>query len=516
MNDHELLQSYLRGGSQAAFAQLVERHVNLVYSAAHRLVRDVHLAQDVTQQVFTLLARKAERLGRDTILSAWLYRAARHVACETVRREGRRHCREQLAAEAMSQSVPDDPWREVQPLLDEAMADLSAADHDAVVLRYFENKSLKEVGEALGSSEDAAQKRVARALDRLRMNLTQRGVTVSVTALAAAVSGGAVQSSPAGLAALTTSASLAAPAAIRLVPKLLQAMAKAKLKLSVAAVAVGAFSITLALLWNQNTSLRHDLAALQPQHPPEANHESSAMGTTNNEWRRLRMEHLELLSLRGRVAQLTRELREAKAPGAQAITSPPDAAPEEKQPDSILFSASLTNRVNSGHTLVAGGWSKQGKRRYLLATAVTRHGDTIPDGQDVTIESRIVGAPESFWEQIGWSAFKSDTRRSTLAAVLTPDQLDTLLMALKETKDANLSNVSLAKRRDGEYLGVAFSMTDDADQKGGVLMAIDVYPRITRDGASVDLELRPSPVPTDIEIHSSLKQTVEPAASKAQ
>src|SRR5690349_17814633 len=137
MNDRELLQDYVQNGSQNAFTQLVERHVNLVYSAGRRLVRDTHLAEDVTQQVFMLLARKAGRLGSSTILSAWLYRAARHVASETVRREFRRRRREQIAVEAVSHSPAEDSWQQIEPLLDAAMSKLGAGDHDAIVLRYF-------------------------------------------------------------------------------------------------------------------------------------------------------------------------------------------------------------------------------------------------------------------------------------------------------------------------------------------------------------------------------------------
>src|SRR6185436_4494183 len=152
MNDYELLQDYVTHKSQHAFGELVRRHVNLVHSAARRQVRDAHLAEDVTQQVFTLLARKAGGFGKDTILSAWLYRATRHVASQTLRSEGRRQRREQLAVEAMNLSRSNSVWPQIESMLDEAMSTLGPADHDALVLRYFEDKSLKEVGTALGTN----------------------------------------------------------------------------------------------------------------------------------------------------------------------------------------------------------------------------------------------------------------------------------------------------------------------------------------------------------------------------
>ena len=210
MNDYELLRRYLNDGSQGDFAQLVGRHVNLVYSAANRLVRDPHLAEDVTQQTFVLLARKGGQLGSDTILSAWLYRAALHLASETLRRDGRRHRREQLAVEAMSLATPEAAWQQIEPMLDEAMADLNATEQAAVMLRYFENKSLKEVGAALSFSEDAAQKRVSRAVERLREFFAKRGVTVGASGLVVVISANAIQAAPVGLAAtISTAAALA-------------------------------------------------------------------------------------------------------------------------------------------------------------------------------------------------------------------------------------------------------------------------------------------------------------------
>ncbi len=512
-NDHELLRSFAKNGSQDAFTQLVERHVNLVYSAAHRLVPDQHLAEDVTQQVFALLARKAGGLGIGTILPGWLYRTARNVASEALRRERRRERREQLAVEAMNLSTPDSTWKQIEPLLDDAMASLRSSDHDAIVLRYLDNRSLKEVGEAFGWSEDAAQKRLARALSRLRTSLTRRGVTVSVTALGAAVTSGAVQSAPVGLAASAVSASILAAGGTSWAPHFISHMTTTKLKLVAIAAIVGVLSLSLVLVCRQNTSLRRQVEALrastvEPARFSGVGSRSSEPGISSNELRRLRFEHLEVLSLRGRVTQLTTELRQRKA-GQEQATAAADLPSEAG--DSILFTAAVTNRVGSGHTLVVGGWAKDGMRGYLLATPVIKRDDTVPHGRPLVVQSQVVGAPETFWEQIGWGNSKSDNRRSTVAGVLNPEELDALLALLKETAGAEIANTSSVTNRDGERLGFTFS-TDD-DRGAGIVMGLEFCPRITTEGDAVDLELRPSAVSPE-DVHSSLKQGSEATSSR--
>jgi len=165
--DLELLRDYACEKSQEAFAELVRRHVDLVYSAALRQVRSPQLAEEVGQSVFTDLARDAANLKPDTILTAWLYQVTRRTAIDVVRRESRRQARERLAVEMAAMNTATD-WTHIEPLLDDAMEALDETDRAAILLRYFENKSLREVGQSLGTSDDAAQKRVSRAVERLR------------------------------------------------------------------------------------------------------------------------------------------------------------------------------------------------------------------------------------------------------------------------------------------------------------------------------------------------------------
>src|SRR6185295_9040846 len=176
--DLELLRHYARDHAEDAFAELVRRHLDLVHSAAIRQVRSSQLAEEVAQSVFTDLARNAGKLQPDTILTALLYQVTRRTAIDVVRREARRQLREQIATEMNAMNATADDWTHIEPLLDEAMSALDETDRAAVLLRYFENKSLREVGVSLGTSDDAAQKRVNRALERLRKFFAKRGLTV--------------------------------------------------------------------------------------------------------------------------------------------------------------------------------------------------------------------------------------------------------------------------------------------------------------------------------------------------
>lgn len=201
-SDHDLLQQYARDGSQPAFAELVRRHVDLVYAAARRQVRSAALAEEVAQSVFIDLSRTATRIKAGTPLVAWLHVTTRRTAIDAIRRETRRHARESAAALLDDMKTPpSSPWETVEPLLDEAVQSLPEADRSAILLRYFENKSLREVGAILGTSEDAAQKRVSRALEQMRTFFLRRGVPITATGLATDLSAHAIQIAPTALSA---------------------------------------------------------------------------------------------------------------------------------------------------------------------------------------------------------------------------------------------------------------------------------------------------------------------------
>ena len=204
-----LVREYAQSNSEQAFATLVSQHINLVYSVALRQVHDPHLAEEITQAVFIVLARKAKSLSPKTILSGWLCRTARNVSANTLKIQRRRQLREQ---ESHMQSIlnesDSDAWSQIAPLLDEALNCLGTKEHDAVVLRFLDGKELKHVGAAMGTTEDGARMRVNRGLEKLREFFTKKGVTLSATAIAGAVAANSVQAAPAGLAASITGAAL--------------------------------------------------------------------------------------------------------------------------------------------------------------------------------------------------------------------------------------------------------------------------------------------------------------------
>ena len=210
-DDIQLLEKFATGGDEDAFRELIERHLDLVYSAALRRVNgDAPLAQDVAQTVFTDLARKARALPRDVVLTSWLYEAARFAAANAIRGERRRQTREQEALtmhDSASESTPG--WEQLSPVLDDAMGDLCAADRNAILLRYFKNQDFQTVGLALGVSDAAAQKRVSRAVERLRESFAKRGVNVGASGLVVIISTHSVLVAPAGLSSAITAAALA-------------------------------------------------------------------------------------------------------------------------------------------------------------------------------------------------------------------------------------------------------------------------------------------------------------------
>ena len=269
MDDCERLREFARTGSEPVFAALVERYIGLVYSAALRQVRDSQSAEDIAQTVFIVLARKAASLPAGTVLSGWLLKTTRYAANAHIRAAVRRAQREKQAVmESTLNESGSVVWQQLAPCLDEAMASLSEADRNAIALRYFENRPWREVAALTHVTEDAAQKRVVRALEKLRTLFAKRGVTLTAVLIASAVSANSVQAAPSGIgqtiSVVAASKGVAASAStLTHVKGVLQLMAwsKAKTIIVVGVAAILAAGTTTMIVQHQN----HRVALPKPQ-----------------------------------------------------------------------------------------------------------------------------------------------------------------------------------------------------------------------------------------------------------
>lgn len=292
-DDMTLVREYAATRNEQAFETLVSRHVNLVYSVALRLVREPHLAEEVAQTVFIILARKAGSLRDQTILSGWLCRTARFAAGNLLTVQRRRQEREQEAhMQSLGNESDAEAWKQIAPLLDAALAQLGEADHNAIVLRFFEGRTFQDVGQTLGTSEDAAKKRVTRAIEKLRRIFQKRGVALSTTAIAGAVSAHSVQAAPVGLAAAITATAVHGTATTASIPTLtkttLKLMAYTKTKIAVTVGILVALAATTSVILTQrnSNSAPTPLLAFAGYATPEAAIQSSIWAASTGDFKK--------------------------------------------------------------------------------------------------------------------------------------------------------------------------------------------------------------------------------------
>jgi RNA polymerase sigma factor (sigma-70 family) len=332
---NQLMRQYVESGSESAFRELVARYTDFVFSIALRRVGgDAHMAQDVTQSVFIDFARKAPALPNQVLLGGWLHRHTCFVSSNWLRAERRRQLREQRTAEM---NVPPDEsipiWEQLRPVLDEAINQLGSADRAAIVLRFFEQRDLRTVAAGLGTSEDTARKRVSRAVDRLRVVLTRRGVTLSAAGLTTLLGTHSVLAAPAGLAAHAAITALAgATVGQGAITTFIQLLGMTKVKTGaitlIAAIGLG----TPFVLQHKAISYLHDEnAALQQQLAQQAQSASSRQQEEqpSSDAPLAKDQFAELLRLRGEVAVLQRENRRL----ATLTTSPETPLAIQVQPE---------------------------------------------------------------------------------------------------------------------------------------------------------------------------------------
>jgi RNA polymerase sigma factor (sigma-70 family) len=338
--DSQLLRDYAERQSEPAFAELVRRHTDFVYSAALRMVRDPHLAEDVTQGTFVALAKNGSQLTERPVLSGWLHRTTQNIAAQTVRTIERRRAREQEAA-AMNELLAiegETPWNVIAPLLDAALAELNDADRDAVLLRYFEKKSAPEMAGILGISDEAAQKRVSRAVERLREFFSKRKVAIGASGFVALLSANAVQAAPSGLAVAIAGATTLAGTAVSTstVITATKAIAMTTLQKTLVTATVAVLAGAGIYEARQTAQLREQNLALRQQQAPLVEQigrlQTDNAALSNRLARTDRMPSLssdrlrELLKLRGEVGVLRRQQREREQAAAATLSKTPGLA----------------------------------------------------------------------------------------------------------------------------------------------------------------------------------------------
>lgn len=514
-DDMTLAGEYARSGSEQAFATLVSHHINMVYSVALRRTRDHHLAEDIAQGVFALLARKAASLPPGTILSAWLCRAARYVAADMLKTQKRRQSREhESAMQSESNEMGGEAWALVAPLLDEAIEGLCEAEQSAVTLRFFENQSFKEVGAALGLEEDAARMRVNRAVEKLREFFKGRGVELSSTAIAAAIGAHSIQAAPAGLAAsvvagalsagLGSSAGLAAAATKTIAMTTIQkTMVWTSLAILAGAVI---YQARLAAEWRDEfQTLQRQREEQTRQAGQQGDAAARRFGSLADELQAVKSGLSELPRLRGEVARLREEARAASAKirEAEAIQTAL-ARFMSNTPLVRTFVSPLTVAEASwGEAVVMGGWKlPSGKRALMLA--MPRQEQT---PQAVGVKASILEYTEEAGAALGLEEFNSDApppRRRKLSA----SEVEALVSAAKESSGISVrdgfSLTTLSGRRARLQSGETHMTPAGENYWTGA--ALDLVPTISPDGQSVQMTLSSQlNCPLGIEIPSPAK-----------
>jgi len=462
-SDNELLRRYAQTCSEDAFAELVRRYVNLVYSAALRQVDgDTHLAQDVAQTVFTDLARKAGSLARRESLTGWLYTCAHFAAAKMARTENRRRDREEKfmreptnesrAGVSPAQNPTEMDWEKIRPTLDAAMHELKESDREAILLRYFENQPFADVGAKLGLNENAARMRVERALEKLRAVFAKRGITTAA-ALASVISANAVQVTPAGLAATLTTTSVAA-VGTGTTFTFLKIMTATQLKLGISVLVVAGAATALVVQHQTQTKLREENESLRQQIT------------------QLQSDNLSL-SRREAVAKLMLRL---PAPHIQ-ITSQPNVSPMEDLPSTNLYdrfkdqAPKLTaaqveayvkaNRTNAASLLAAYRTSGD---PALLKEAMEK----FPNDPQVAFEA-VLDKDLSPEEQRQWlNTFEQDAPNNALANYLSAlnyfnsGQIDQGVQELTAASGKGFDDYTLDREQDDEeaYLSAGYSAAE--------------------------------------------------------
>lgn len=394
--DQELLQEYVERRSEPAFTELVRRHLDLVYSAAFRMTAEAHAAQDVTQAVFLALAQNAARLNTHPVLAGWLHTTARNLAAKTVRSAVRRQFHEQEAA-AMNQLLSaetDPPWASIAPHLDAVLGELSDVERDAILLRYFEKKSASEIGARIGITAEAAQKRVSRAVERLREVFAKRGISVGAGGLIALITANAVQGAPAGLAATISTAALAGAVFSKstLIAATTKTVAMTTLQKSIIAATAVVLAGSGVYQARHASQLRTRLETIQQEQAPLTEQIQQLRQERDDTSNKLAEASERVATLSAEIARINPEVVKLRAETARLRTA------SQGQPG-----------VRSGGQTVAAGGAATGDVTQMIQSAwqLCQSGklaEAIPAFEAAT---QVDPKNPDAWNGLGWATFNS-------------------------------------------------------------------------------------------------------------
>ena len=465
--DMDLVRDFVRDHSEAAFAELVQRHLNLVYSVALRYTRQDGDARDIAQAVFIMLARKAGSLRERTVLTGWLYETTRFTALRWLRSTARRQTREQEAYMQSLNAGTADDWQQLAPHLESAMSGLGEGDRTLLALRFYENKTGVEAANQLGISEDAAHKRTARALDKLRKFFTKRGVALSATAIAAAVSGNAVQSAPAGLAAVIAAGALSGTvvttAAVVAATKAIAMTTLQKIAVTAALAVTVSAGIFEA---HQNSKLRAEKEALQMQEAPleaqvqelqrERDDATNRLAAMTQAPTKAKDNNLELLQLRGMASVARQATAESESLRRQLARQQQEAA--DAATNSITgtmagsMKTAMTQQVQGRLSRLDASLHLRPDQMLAASNILMRQADLMSVGMQQTFSGKY---DQDEIKRLAKASGDPDTQ---IKALLTPDQA-TNYPAYQQAEAAH--NASLSANMDLLQLETSLGLTSD-------------------------------------------------------
>ena len=493
IGDKQLIRQYAAQRSEPAFAELVRRHLKMVYGAALRQVHgDAHLAEDVAQSVFSDLARKAGKLQHNHSIAGWLHASTRFAAANAMRAETRRRTREQ-AVVSMNEmnSNANASWNELRPMIDEALEELGGADREAIVLRYFEAYEFSLVGAALGVSENAARMRVDRALEKLRAILQKRGMATTGAALAGALAESSATAVPAQLAAGITSAALAQVGTtfVSSAPSILKIIAMKKL--SLAAVSVLTLSVATVLVVRnlpesnpQKAAASPGATQASPGQPGGTAPSAGAQGDPDIQKKIVQRHDDQVRARQGPEADEARARWDKELAEFENSMKPETGVKK--------FGAKIQATLGPGESLVAGRWRTADGKTGLVFVTPQMNPELAGAGvisNQVLIAPRLIEVPDEVLDRLGMSTFKAQPDGANQPETFSSEQANAMFNTI--TNAAGIASI-ISSPRMVERLGQEGSISIGneeliAGKQQRLGLKINFFPNRSADGSSLDL-----------------------------